>query len=80
MAIWRDPLDELIADLERAAPTAAAPNFDVPPPMEDVCFFGEWLLARDPSKKTHLGEDPRVKRVQAYYDHLARVLRTSEPR
>jgi hypothetical protein len=45
MAIWRDPLDELIADLERAVPPAAAPTFEPPPPTEDVCFFGEWLLA-----------------------------------
>ena len=80
MAIWRDPLDELIADLDRAVPTAAAPTFDVPPPMEDVCFFGEWLLAREPSKKAHLAEDPRVKRVQAYYDQLGHVLRSLEPR
>ena len=25
MALWRDPLDELIDDLERAVPAAAAP-------------------------------------------------------
>ena len=26
MAMWRDPLDELIADLERAVPSAARPE------------------------------------------------------
>ena len=30
MAMWRDPLDELIADLERAVPTAARPEWDIP--------------------------------------------------
>jgi hypothetical protein len=27
MALWRDPLDDLIADLERALPSAPAPGF-----------------------------------------------------
>jgi len=70
MPIWHDPLDELIATLERAVPMSAAPIFDGPPPMEDHCVFGEWLLARDPARKASLAEDPRVKRVQAYYDRL----------
>jgi hypothetical protein len=69
---WNDPLDELIADLERAVPAAARPEWDMPPPMEDYCLFGEWLFfARDPAKKAQLGEDPRVRRVQAYYDRWA---------
>ena len=78
MAMWRDPLDELIVDLERSVSASSAPTFEMPPPMEDHCFFGEWLLARDPARKTHLAEDPRVKRVQAYYDRLEHVLRSSE--
>jgi len=78
--MWRDPLDALIADLERSGSASSASTFEMPPPMEDHCFFGEWLLARDPAKKAHLAEDPRVKRVQAYYDRLGRVLRSSEPR
>jgi hypothetical protein len=71
MAIWRDPFDELIADLERAVPTAVAPTFEIPPPMEDYCYFGEWALTRDPVKQARLAEDPHVKRVQAYHDRLA---------
>jgi hypothetical protein len=72
-------IDELIADLERSVPASSAPTFECPPPTTDHCFFGEWLLARDPARKVQLADDPRVKRVQAYYDHLGRVLRSSEP-
>jgi len=37
MAIWRDPLDELITDLEHSLPTSApAPEFEMPPPMADL--------------------------------------------
>jgi hypothetical protein len=78
MAIWHDPLDELIADLERAVPTTVAPNCDMPP-MEDYCYFGEWALTRDPAKQARLAEDPHVKRVLAYFDRLGRMPRSSEP-
>ena len=79
MAIWRDPFDELIADLERAVPAPATPDFDMPPPMDEHCFFMEWVLTEDPAKKTQLAEDPRVKRVQAYYDrYAARVATTRQ--
>ena len=71
MPIWRDPLDELIADLERTVPQKAAATFEVPPSMTDHCFLGEWLLERDPARRAQLAEDPRVKRVQAYYDRWA---------
>ena len=71
MAMWRDPLDELIADLERAVPTAVSPACDIPS-MTDYCFFGESLLSRDPETRRRLAEDPHVKRVQAYHDRLAR--------
>ena len=45
MALWREPLDELIADLERALPAEAGPvAFDCPPPFEDVQVAGESVL------------------------------------
>ena len=72
MAVWRDPLDELIADLERAIPAATTLAFEMPPPMEDVCFFGESILSRDSAKRMLLAEDPRVKRVWEYYQRLPR--------
>jgi hypothetical protein len=40
--------------------------------MTDCCYFGEHLLSRDPETRRRLAEDPRVKRVQAYHDRLAR--------
>jgi hypothetical protein len=69
MPMWRDPLDELIADLERAVPTAARPEVDIPPPMEDHCFWAaRAILAHDPPEALRRSDDPRVRRVQAYYD------------
>jgi hypothetical protein len=37
MPVWRDPLDELIAALERVTPvgTATEQAFEMPPPIED---------------------------------------------
>ena len=59
MAIWRDPLDELIADVERSLPAAPpAPAFEMPPPMEDYCVFGEIIRTRDPVKRKRLLEQP----------------------
>jgi hypothetical protein len=66
MAIWHDPLDDLIADLERAVPAAPASTFDIPP-MEDYSVFMEHMLSRDPAKRSRLAEHPAVKRVQAYH-------------
>ena len=78
MAIWRDPLDDLIADLEPSVPVAPAPTFDIPP-MEDYCVFGKYMLSRDPAMQSQLAEDPAVKRVHAYHDRLARMLQSSGP-
>ena len=78
MAMWRDPLDELIADLERSMPAATTPAFEMPPPMEDVCVFGESLFSRDPAERLLLAEDPRVKRVCVYYERLGRAWNRSD--
>jgi len=79
MAMWRDPLDELIADLERSMPAATTPAFEMPPPMEDVCLFGESIFSSDPATRRRLAEDPRVKRVWKYYQRLPRSRRSSDP-
>ena len=79
MAIWRDPLDELIADLERMTPGATAVAFEWPPPMEDYCVFMQRILSRDPAERLSLAADPAVKRVQAYHERLARVLAGARP-
>ena len=69
MGIWRDPLDELISDLERTLPSA--PAFQDIPPQEDFCFWAtRAILAREPLEKLRLSADPRVRRVQAYWDRL----------
>ena len=68
MAIWRDPLDALIADLERVTPAATVSAFEMPPPMEDYCYFGEYLLSRDPEKRRQLADHPRAKRVLDYHE------------
>jgi len=80
MAIWRDPLDALIGDLEQALPaTAPPPTFETPPPMEDYCVFGEIIRTRDPAERQRLLEHPAVKRVMAYQQRLARERESSEP-
>jgi hypothetical protein len=72
MPIWHDPFDELIADLERSVPTAAAPDFDMPPPMEDHCFWAaRAILAHEPFEALRRADDPRVRRVQGFYDRWA---------
>ena len=72
MAIWRDPLDELIADLERMTPVGTVVEFEIPPPMEDYCFFMQSILSRDPEERLRLATNPAVKRVQEYHERLAR--------
>jgi hypothetical protein len=72
MAIWHDPLDELIADLERSMPTSAAPTFEVPPPVEDHCLLVQCVLSRNPAERVRLAADPRIRGVVAYYDRMAR--------
>jgi hypothetical protein len=78
MAIWRDPLDDLTADLDQAVPATTAPICAIPP-MEDHIVFMEHLRSRDPAEKARLAEDPRVKRVQLWFDSLARVPRAPDP-
>jgi hypothetical protein len=77
MAMWRDPLDDLIADLERAMPAAAATAFEMPPPMEDYCIVVQSILSGDPAERQRLAADETVQRVMAYHERLAR--RSSGP-
>jgi hypothetical protein len=81
MPVWRDPLDELIAALERVVPVGTAQTFEEMPPMEDYCVFGQALLSRDPAERARLANDPAVKRVEEYFQRLARAgqLRAVEP-
>jgi len=76
MAMWRDPLDELISDLERTMPSA--PAFDDIPPQEDFCFWATRFMAREPLEKLRQCEDPRVRRVQAYWDRKTPIRSRSD--
>lgn len=80
MPLWRDPLEELIGELERTVPSeAGAAAFDMPPPFEDfqlavhACLQGS---AEDPARA---GQDPRIQAVYAYYARLARHHTRSGP-
>ena len=79
MPIWRDPLDELIADLEPSAPAATIPAFEMPPPMEDYSIAVMSVLSRDPAERQRLADDPAIKRVMEYHDRLAREWHSSGP-
>ena len=77
MAIWRDPLDELIADLERMTPVGTGVDFEMPPPMEDYSIAVQSILSRDPAERQRLASDPAVQRVMEYHERLARTWRSS---
>jgi hypothetical protein len=72
MPVWRDPLDELIADLERLTPIGTEQAFEMPPPIEDYSIFVQSVLSRDPVERARLAEDPATGRVQEYH----RLVRT----
>ena len=77
MAIWRDPLDELIADLERVTRATTVIAFEMPP-MEDYSIAVESILSRDPAERLRLATHPAVKRVLEYHERLARTWRSSD--
>ena len=77
MAIWRDPLDELITNLERMTPVGTVVDFEMPPPMEDYSIAVQSILSRDPAERLRLAADPAVKRVDEYHERLARTWRAS---
>jgi hypothetical protein len=77
MAMWRDPLDELIADVERSMPAAAAGAFEMPPAMEDYCVAVQSILSRYPAERQRLASDPAVRRVMEYHERLARAVQST---
>jgi hypothetical protein len=79
MPVWRDPLDELIADLERLTPPATEPAFEMSPPIEDYSVFVQSILSRDPVERARLAEHPATKRVQEYHG-LVSTSRSSDAR
>ena len=79
MAIWRDPLDDLIADLEPSTPAATNHAFEMPPPMEDYSITVMSVLSRDPAERQRLAAHPAVKRVMEYHNRLARARHSTDP-
>ena len=79
MAIWRDPLDELIADLERVTRAPSEMVFEIPPPMEDYSIVVQRILSRDPAERLHLAADPAFQRVMEYHERLARIPARARP-
>jgi len=80
MATLRDPLDELIVDLERSLPTAPpAPAFDEPPPIGDYSILVMSVISRDPAERERLAADPAAKRVMDFMERQARKWRSSSP-
>jgi hypothetical protein len=71
MALWRDPLDDLIEDLERAVPAKPVPNEDdFGPRLEELQWaVCELMYARTPEEVARVKSDPRVQKV---VDQLAR--------
>lgn len=79
MALWRDPLDELIAGLERALPPVTGPEpFDMPA-FEDVQVAVASVLSHSPEERARLAKDPGAQRFWAYCDRCARRQSASEP-
>ena len=61
MALWHDPLDELIGELERTLPVQARPaDFDVLPPLEDVQLAIQAALSSHAGDCARVEQDPRV--------------------
>jgi hypothetical protein len=79
MAIWRDPLDELIADLERSIPVPPAATFDLGPPFEDYSVAVQSIISRDPAERERLSGHPAVQRVMEYLERVSRTWQSSGP-
>jgi hypothetical protein len=64
MALWRDPLDELIADLERALPPESDPEvFDWPQVLSDFQGAVGAVLSRSPDERTRLANAAALGRA-----------------
>jgi hypothetical protein len=80
MALWRDPLDELIDDLERTLAPDARGTLQIPP-FEDVQLLVGAILYGTKEDRARADRDPRVQRVRRYYEELAKLPgSSSEPR
>ena len=77
MALWRDPLDELIADLERALPAEAASSAHSDRELVGMQMLVAAVLSGSDEQRTRAEQDPRV---QAYLEASRRMVRRREAR
>jgi len=74
MALWRDPLDELIDDLERAVPAAAANPYQMLPRLEDMQWFISLILGRDKWYEEPTAEEIALLEANPRYQMVTRQL------
>lgn len=76
MPLWRDPLEELVDQLERsvlAKPTEPA-SYGPLPPLEDFQLAIHAILSGSPEDVARADQDPRIQAVWAYYERLRTTL------
>ena len=70
MALWHDPLDELIEELEGAIPVKSAHDIDDMPSVAEFQFYMHAKLRGSDAERRGADTDPRFARMRA---HLARM-------
>lgn len=64
MALWRDPLDELIDELERAVPTEPG-RYAVLPTLEDLQAVITPMLSASKEQQERIFADPQYQQLYA---------------
>jgi hypothetical protein len=70
MALWRDPLDELIDGLEQAVPPPCAATTDVVDLVSFQLFVTTILYGSD-EQRERMHSEPWYVKVQQYFERLA---------
>ncbi len=68
MALWHDPLDELIIGLEQALPHEV---WDEVVPFEVFCLVTDVLLFGTPEEWEQFQSSSEAQRVASYFDRIA---------
>jgi len=78
MALWRDPLDELIEGIEQVIPQETCPADWSIPSFTDVQFAIAPLLDLTGDEQARPPQDPRVKAVWRWFEGLAQRQESSK--
>jgi hypothetical protein len=73
MALWRDPLDELIGDLERTLPPDRGRDHLDLLPLEDMQKLICAILYGTEEDRARVEKEPGVQRVWRYLERLAEL-------